>query len=442
MKKLILIGFLVLTVFALKAQKVYFIYLQAESGDPFFIRMNDRIYSSTASGYLILSKLRDSTYRFKLGFPGKDLDLNFTSAINKKDHGYLIKDFGEKGWGLFDLQTLSIQMASTNSKTTGLINNSSTDINSFTDLLSRAVDDPSLKQAFVFTKAEEKKPEILKENKAGTDEKQASKSEEKKTEVVRNDQKIEPPISKPEEKKTETIKIDQKVDLPIKPEEKKTEAVKTEQPEKNIDIPVQEEKYTRSEISKTTGNNTKDGVEFIFIDRYTNGNKDTIRIIIPADNKTAIGNDESKPDPPKKEKKFLDIITTDTVNVIDSPPAEIKKEEEKIKNTEEKKPFVSDTKTGCKSVALENDFLKLRRKMAGRTNDDGMIDEARKYFKTKCFTTEQIRNLSSMFLSSAGKYHFFDTAYGYVSDIENFPSLQAELKDEFYIDRFKSILRK
>lgn len=430
MKKLILIGFLVLTVFALKAQKVYFIYLQTESEDPFFIRMNDRIYSSTASGYLILSKLRDSTYSFKLGFPGKDLDLNFTSAINKKDHGYLIKDFGEKGWGLVDLQTLSIQMASTNSKSTGLINNSNTDINSFTDLLSRAVDDPSLKQAYVFTKVEEKKPEtiqpVLKENKAGTDEKQASKTEEKKTEVVRNDQKIEQPISKPEEKKTEVIKNDQKA----------------EQPEKNIIIPVQEEKYTRSEISKTTGNNTKDGVEFIFIDRYTNGNKDTIRITIPADNKTAIGNDESRPDPPKKEKKFLDIITTDTVNVIDTPPAEIKKEEEKIKNTEEKKPLVSDPKTSCKSIALESDFLKLRRKMAGRTNDDGMIDEARKYFKTKCFTTEQIRNLSSMFLSSAGKYHFFDTAYSYVSDIENFPSLQAELKDEFYIDRFKSILKK
>ena len=78
--------------------------------------------------------------------------------------------------------------------------------------------------------------------------------------------------------------------------------------------------------------------------------------------------------------------------------------------------------------------------MAAKTNDDGMLEEARKYFKEKCFTTEQIKNLSSMFLSNAGKYNFFDAAHSYVSDKENFPSLQSELKDEYYVSRFKTLL--
>ena len=78
--------------------------------------------------------------------------------------------------------------------------------------------------------------------------------------------------------------------------------------------------------------------------------------------------------------------------------------------------------------------------MAAKTNDDGMLVEARKYFKEKCFTTEQIKNLSSMFLSSAGKYNFFEAAHNYVSDREKFASLQSELRDEQYVNRFKALV--
>jgi hypothetical protein len=69
-----------------------------------------------------------------------------------------------------------------------------------------------------------------------------------------------------------------------------------------------------------------------------------------------------------------------------------------------------------------------------------MLDEAKKYFKDKCFTTEQIKNLSSMFLSNAGKYNFFETAHKFISDTEKFPSLQSELKDEYYVNRFKTLV--
>ena len=46
-----------------------------------------------------------------------------------------------------------------------------------------------------------------------------------------------------------------------------------------------------------------------------------------------------------------------------------------------------------------------------------------------------------MFLSNAGKYNFFEIAYDYASDIENFSSLQSELNDEYYINQFKAMLR-
>lgn len=70
-----------------------------------------------------------------------------------------------------------------------------------------------------------------------------------------------------------------------------------------------------------------------------------------------------------------------------------------------------------------------------------MILEAAKIFKTKCFTSLQLKNLSALFLNDAGKYNFFDIAYKYVLDAENFTSLQSELKDQYYIDKFKAMPR-
>ena len=46
----------------------------------------------------------------------------------------------------------------------------------------------------------------------------------------------------------------------------------------------------------------------------------------------------------------------------------------------------------------------------------------------------------TLFLNDAGKYKFFDAAYLYVSDVENFASLKEELKDGYYINRFRAML--
>jgi len=443
MKRALLICLFVITVSIINAQKIYFVYLQTETGEPFFVRMNDKLYSSASSGYLILSRLRDSTYNFKLGFPGKNIDLDFFTSINKKDHGYLIKNFGDKGWGLFDLQSLGIQFSSSNTKGTAQVNNSSnSEVNAFTDLLSKATDDPSLKQNPVLVKEEQKKQEpvaaIVKEEKPEITE--AVIKEENKPEANKQ------PVNKPEEKKTEIVNTN---------EQKAGDSAEKKSVAQN------EEVFKKSQVTKISGANTTDGFESVFIDEYLDGSKDTIRILIPGD-KEIIIKEEPKPENKKEEKKFLDI-TPDTTQAFNKPTPEIKKEEKRkwelfSKNktevadkpqSETKKeakkwwPFNKNKAEGteirkCRSVAGNDDFLKLRRRMAAKTNDDGMLDEAKKYFKEKCFTTEQIKNLSSMFLSNAGKYNFFDAAYNYVSDAENYSSLQVELKDEYYVNRFKA----
>ena len=445
MKRTLLICVFALGISLLHAQKIYFIYFQTEAGDPFFIRMNDKLYSSTSSGYLILSKLIDSTYKFKLGFPGKNIDLDFTTTMNKKDHGYLIKDFGDKGWGLFDLQSLNIQMSSSPVKSNAGGNSGSLQVTAFTDLLARATDDPSLKQNVVFAKEDEGKTQVVEavEKSGGKLPLNQPVESETRRELV-----SKPDVNAELDKAAHTV-IEQNIDSSGK-------------------LPVAKvaEPYKRSRITKLSGTATADGFKYVFRDENSNGNADTIAIVVPHD--TRVVNAEPKPDSTKEIKKTRGADTSSVAGAqaaakkdeakkwglfnksrnesVNKSSSETDKEGmkkwwpfSKNSSTTASSAQIAGSKT-CATVAVDDDFLKLRRKMAGRTNDDGMLEEAKKYFKMKCFTTEQIKNLSSMFLSSAGKLNFFEIAKDYTSDKDKFSSLESELKDPYYVNQFRAML--
>lgn len=469
MNKLLLVFLFAATSLTASAQKVYFVYLQSEPEQPFFVKMDDRIYSSSASGYLILAKLRDTSYNFKVGFPqNKWPEQVFTVTINRKDHGFLLKDFGDKGWGLFDLQTLAVQMSETGiAKVADKVKTDNKDVSAFTEILSKASDDPSLKEKQVQQKPEEMPApktesvavEVIKkqETKRVISEPaviktadvvaiKAEKKEDPKTaikepaitkpaeiidsrEVNKEEGKVvikEVPVSKP---------VEPVVELAIKKEEPK---IVSEQPVPVIETPKEsvEVLYTRSVVIKRSESSTTEGFGLVFIDNYENGTRDTIRLLIP--NPRLIAGVEIVE--PKEEKKFLDIVT-------EAP----KKQEEKPVEPQpkiEEKPVAAETPVekpvaivNCPASADENDFFKLRKAMAAAEGDEEMVAEAKKYFKMKCFNTAQLKNLSTLFLNDEGKYNFFDVAYKHVSDKAGFVTLQSELKDEYFINRFKAILR-
>lgn len=393
MKKLTLFAFFSVTLSVAFSQKVYFVYLQSENEQPFYVKMESRIHSSSASGYLILPRLKDSTYSFSIGIPGGKLsELNFSVLVNKKDHGYLLKNFGEKGWGLFDLQTLAVLMPdAANPAEIEKAVKKTDDVSPFTEILSKASDDPSLKGKTVQAKQEEKRPDTI-----------TQKAEIK------------------EEIKTEAI-----VPVEIKKEEPVVESKDSESD--NI-AKIPELVYKQSVVTKKSESSTTEGFGLVFIDNVGNDSNDTIRLLIP--NPKPIVDTFSIPQP--QEKKFLDIIT-DTVKNVNTSIIQPVSAEGKF----EKKAINKN----CPEEAREDDFFNLRKNMANVMGDDEMISEAKKYFKVKCFSTEQIRNLSLLFLNDGGKYKFFDLAYEYVVDAVNFGLLQKELKEEYYLNRFKAMLR-
>ena len=431
--------------FTASSQKVYFIYFQSETDQPFYLKMGDKVHASTGSGYLILSKLRDSAYSIKLGFPGnKWPEQQFSLAVNKKDHGYLIKNFGEKGWGLFDLQTLDVQMPLSGTASNTPVKKEEKDVSDFTDVLSKAANDPSLKEKLAPAKTEEPKPvtvvrEIPKKDetvKPASDAPTVKKTEPVITPVVTNETAEKKVADKP----AVIVEDTQKEEPPVtaKEEVKPVPVVKEVTKTENNADPAAVTEYKRSVVTRRSESSTTEGFGLLFTDELSAGLVDTIRVLIP--NPKQILVPVVKKEEPKEEKKFLDIAPADTVK-----KAEVKVAVEEVKPPVTESKPVTETKPAekknCSVTADENDFFEVRKRMAGETSDDNMIAEAKKYFKTKCFTTQQVKNLSLLFLNEEGKYHFFDTAYPYAADPENYSSLQSELKDTYYINRFRAMLR-
>ena len=92
----------------MRAQQEYFVFIQEPAGQPFYVRMGEHSYSSSAGGHIILSSLRDSVYAMYIGFPRlKFPEMLFNVEVNKKDRGFELKRVSGR-WQLDDLQNLQV----------------------------------------------------------------------------------------------------------------------------------------------------------------------------------------------------------------------------------------------------------------------------------------------------------------------------------------------
>jgi hypothetical protein len=515
----------------LSAQQNHFVYVQTENKQPFYIKLDKKILSSSASGYLIIPKLQDGNYTFTVGFPRNEWpEHNVTCTVNKKDAGYLLKNFGDKGWGFFNLQTMEVIMPgpiAADNKTTGDVDKQ--DI--FSNTLSGVVNDPSIVKRIeekpeIKETAKPAEPEIKKEDSAKataviTEKQEAIKTIEEKPAVKKEESAIE----KPEANKIAEEKPAVKKEEPVieKPEANKIAedkpSVKKEDPVKNVvvkDVVVRDKEIVNapSQIKKLFSVKSSEGTDMVYAD-ISNGEADTIRLFIPSEKKdeavqpekkieasievtkkeepqkTATKNEDIK----KEEEKKDTVLQAENKTIVVIPQKEesqktpvrkeeTKKEAVKKDDTKDNAPkFIDielpnpnagkkDTVTkqtaavpvekepglnvgekpkennsrqviansDCKNFASDDDFLKLRKKMAAAGNDEEMLTMAKKAFKSKCFTTEQVKNLAVLFLKDEGKYKFFDLAYPFVSDSYNFGTLEGQLTDNYFISRFKAMI--
>jgi Domain of unknown function (DUF4476) len=376
MKKMLQLALILFISVAARAQQNYFVYVQTDNKQPFYIKMKDKIMSSSTAGYLVIPKLTTGTYAFTVGFP-KDqwVQQSFNIVIGTNDAGYLLKNFGDKGWGLYNIQTMEISMNG------------------------------------------------------------AAPSSPTKT-ASDNDDVFATTLSG-------VANTNLSVKKEVTPAPVKEEPIAVKEP-----VTKEVEKITPNRIQKIQTFNDDDGKTIVYTDK-SNNKIDTIRIFIPIENAPVveepviIKNVETVKAEPVKDKKFLDIDMQSANEKVAEKKEPIKKEDPTpiIEPVVTREKPVLTFNSDCKANATEDDFFKTRKKMVAEDSDDAMVEAARKQFKQKCYSVEQIKNLCLLFLNDAAKYKFFDAVYPYTSDTQNFAGLEALLKDEYYIKRFKSMIR-
>lgn len=108
----LIVFFCLTSALSIQAQSKNFVYIQSDAKQPFYASVNGKTFGSNLNGYLIIPQLSNGNYPCKIGFPqNKFPEQQFSLQINNTDKGYELKNFGEKGWGLYDILHFNIQMA-------------------------------------------------------------------------------------------------------------------------------------------------------------------------------------------------------------------------------------------------------------------------------------------------------------------------------------------
>lgn len=407
--KLLLLSLLIsLLSLGLQAQQARFIYIQTENKQPFYVKMDKRILSSSLSGYIIISRLIDSTYKLAIGFPKNEWpEMNVAVNVKENHAGFLLKNYGKGDWGMVNLQNNQLQVMQVSPPPIVEVEVKPSE-DEFAKILAAVVNDPSIAEVTVI-----KTNEI------------AIKANENKPN--------ETPVVNPEVKT-----------LPV-------------------NMPVNNTLTVKTDITKLRQDSTSEGLYLTYLDK-DNATRDTVNIFIPQKKEVAIAekNIESKiKDTLTKEvnasnntSRFInmelqnpntkadsgalkkdDFVITEKKAVVNNEP-DLKQEPKTTSLNTDKVMINSD----CKKIASQNDFLKLRKQMAAQSSEKNMLIVAYKQFISTCFTTEQVKNLGVLFITQEEKYKFFVAAFPFVSDTHNFGTLDDQLSDDYYKTRFKAML--
>lgn len=104
-----LIAFFLFAALSLKAgaQQNFFIYIESETREPFYVLLNGKInYSSSINGFLTIPQMQNGVYDAEIGFvKGKYAEQHFVILIKNQDLGFVLRKSNENTFGLLNLQT-------------------------------------------------------------------------------------------------------------------------------------------------------------------------------------------------------------------------------------------------------------------------------------------------------------------------------------------------
>ncbi len=365
----------------------FFVLIQADDGRAFYVRLNDQLYTSSSTGHLILAQLTDSVYTLTVGFPGLP-EQRYLLNLHQKDRDLRLRRQYDR-WGLYDDKGQAVPaVADPASLEKPLLTGAKKD-DAFSQLMSALVQDTAVMyNTFVSTSPDSVAP------------------------VTTN---INPGLS------TDTAATTNPAGAAPGPPVTGTPAsgppVTSSYISSTIDLAVPS---SPTGVVKLSEHKSLKSLSLVYADHPTDKKTDTIDVVIPVDSAAA---------PHRPAALDTAHSTTYLSNSPDTPTQTSRASD---------KPALPFVNSDCHVFATDYDVDKLRVRMLDSNKDEDRIQAAYKVFKTKCFTTKQIRAICEVFTTDPAKFKFLATAYPFVSD-DQFPELVSLLSDPVYEGKFRTM---
>ncbi|RFS18936.1 DUF4476 domain-containing protein [Chitinophaga silvatica] len=466
----------------LKAQRQqhYYIYIQSEKGQPFYVKQNGKVLSSTERGYIILPQLESGTANITVGFPKEEShEAQFNLKIVKTDQGYLLKRSGSSNYALYNLQTFkevkpagaalaaADAVESTTDTQPGVAEVKTEKVTADKDeMMSNLQKD--LETTFgdkATVTGPAKKPAATKPGNsfASALDKVVVTSDDRDT----GEEEINVPVAKtkdnsatraPKGKKERDPLTDDEKELlrSVMAEESKIAAVSAAEDAvkpANSD-PEEEPKKSKKHKSRAAD------PDFIEFQNDKQEDKTVVSTVDAAPMPEAI--DESASTKSKKKKRKVFDDTEHPANVITDPSGygvlaesddkssakKKKKKSDEIEQTEDASSNTSEKKAArlvnsdCVNIMDDATFHKLLRKFVAASSDNSMIEVFRKQSRNYCLESAQIKTLGQLLTSDETRYRLLEAGYSKVYDSEKYGALESLLIDEYFKKRFKSMIRR
>lgn len=473
----------------------YFVFIQADNKLPFYVRLGSQVYSSSAGGHLILSQLKDSTYHLIIGLPGQTVqEQPYSLAIQQKDRAFLLKEQGEKGWGLYDEQTWELKSPEAplgggeEIRPAGIKKD-----DAFSRLMAGVVHDTAVlyntyameqvlldSPVAVKTKPSDLKPSDLKPSGSKPADSTLSisgKGAVPDTVTVSSGTPVSDSSIAVTARKAVSDSSAAAISRQTVPDASvaviNTSGIKTADPKPDTSSTAKKPLSRSRTVVKLSERKLPHTLRLAYADHSTGKKADTIILFIPVDTPVvakaaqrpphkvdtsripALRGHGPNPDSPLLGQSLATRpaaggstsgspapVGSNAGSLTSGAPATETPRSRPVDTTRKSAvarspfPFVN---SDCHNYATDYDVDKLRVKLLEGNKDEDRIQTARKVFKTRCFSTRQIRALSEVFTTDAAKFRFFETAYPFCSD-DQFRELSSLLADPVYKSKFRAMI--
>lgn len=482
-------------------EQLHYVYIQSEKGQPFYVKHNGKVLSSTDRGYIIIPRLETGTAPITVGFPNKESkEAQFNLRITKTDQGFLLKQSGEAGYSLYNLQTFR-ELKSDAGETAlaaappapdsvvpeldtakkEMMSNLQKDLETtFADkaIVTGPAKTAPAKSGNSFASALDKVvvggddrdepeplPEVKKEVAPAEAAPVAAEGEVKKPRKKRNRREREP-----------LTEEEQAILSGVLAEENKTAASEAAAEEATKAAAGTEEEPVKKKSKKRKAKEgDPDFIEFQDGGAPAPVAAATEAAAAPTVVEVPVTTEEEAPVRNKKKRKKVFDDTEHPANVItdssgygiaitEEEPVRSKKKkkrgDEEMMNadaagapvgaevTTEAAPVArkkADTRlinSDCSNVMDDDTFRKVLRKFVAARTDNSMIEVFKKQTRNYCLQTAQVKTLVQLLTADDTRYSLLDAAYPKTLDTEKYGSLETLLIDDYYRGRFKAMLHK